>query len=118
MPSYSAENARAAEIAIGSLVFVRRIHAARTFIQRHEGENSVFGRLAADLSVLVEIVDDSDSVEFVDVARTALTYFAETAGQLIPITRSWRPHSPIGLKSRSLPTHGRGFKLSGRSIFP
>ena len=69
------------EAAIGDATYSTRklIDGAREFVQRHEGENSIFGRLAADLSVLVSIVENPDTNEFADIARAALIYFWETA---------------------------------------
>ena len=75
-------NARALfEAAIGDATYTERelIDAARTFIHLHEGKNSLFGRLAADLKTLVSLIEDDNTSSFVEIARAALTYFVETA---------------------------------------
>ena len=76
------ENARALfEAAIGDTSYSEQdlINTARAFVQSHNEANSIFGRLAADLDVLVGILEDASSDEYVEIARAALTYFAETA---------------------------------------
>ena len=53
---------------------------ARTFIAEHKGEAYMFGRLAADLELLLEVSNESKyGEEAKGLARAALTYFAETA---------------------------------------
>ena len=54
--------------------------AARQFIAHHEGEGYMFGRLAADLGVLLRVLDESEfSGDQKELARAAMTYFVETA---------------------------------------
>ena len=70
------------EAAIGDSSYstTELINAARKFISEHEGEAYMFGRLAADLSVLLRVVDETEfSAEHKELARAALTYFVETA---------------------------------------
>ena len=75
-------NARALfEAAVGDASYSENdlISAAQEFIQSHDGKNSLFGRLASDLNILVKILEEDRSSRFVEIARAALTYFAETA---------------------------------------
>lgn len=76
------EDARALfEAAIGDRSYSTRelIETANDFANRHEGEHSVFGRLAADLALLVTVIESEESQEHKEVARAALLYFAEKA---------------------------------------
>ena len=53
---------------------------ATQFIRDHEGENSSFGRLAADLNVLLGVLDGNEhDDDLKDLSKAALTYFVETA---------------------------------------
>ncbi len=52
---------------------------ATHFIRDHESENSSFGRLAADLNVLLGVLDGSEHDDLRDLSKAALTYFVETA---------------------------------------
>lgn len=76
------EDARALfEAAIGDTSYSTRelIETANKFANLHHGENSFFGRLSADLVLLVEVVESGESRESIEIARAALTYFAEKA---------------------------------------
>lgn len=76
------EDARALfEAAIGDTTYStpELIETAKSFVTRHHGENSILGRLAADLVSLVAIVEGDEASEFTEIARAALTYFAERA---------------------------------------
>ena len=53
--------------------------AARQFIAHHEGEAYMFGRLAADLGLLLRVLDEREySEDQKELARAALIYFSET----------------------------------------
>ena len=53
---------------------------ARQFIENHQGEDSIFGRMSADLARLLDILDDQErSDSHRELARAALTYFIEVA---------------------------------------
>ena len=76
------EDARALfDAAIGDRSYSTQelIAAATDFASRHQGENSILGRLAADLSRLVEVVEGGKASEPTEIARAALLYFAEKA---------------------------------------
>ena len=76
------EDARALfDAAIGDRSYSTRelIATARNFADLHKGENSILGRLAADLSRLVEVVERGEASESLGIARAALLYFAEKA---------------------------------------
>ena len=82
LSSSDEEDARALfDAAIGDRSYSTRqlIATANDFAILHKGENSILGRLAADLSRLIEVVEGGAVSESLEIARAALLYFAEKA---------------------------------------